>query len=71
MTDELQVIDQGIGSAIKARMGILQDKWLEEGNNLELWTSGFSNDPNMGAAAHRRILLTHWAAQAIEEVFDK
>ena len=39
MTDELQLIDDGVGYALKHEMGALHDAWLMEEGNLELWTA--------------------------------
>ena len=40
MTDELQLIVDGVGIAVKNEMGQALDKWLETGENLALWWTG-------------------------------
>ena len=38
-TDELQLVDAGVGHALKTEMAHLHDNWLSKDNNLELWTA--------------------------------
>ena len=38
-TDELQLVDAGVGHALKTEMAHLHDDWLSKDNNLELWTA--------------------------------
>ena len=64
MTDELQLIDDGVGYALKHEMGALHDAWLMEEGNLELWTAEGKGFP----AWKKRVLITELAAQAWENV---
>ena len=61
-TDEIQVIDCGIGKKTKSLMATQCDSWLEDDANLERWVSG------KVSASERRILLTKWLATAWVEV---
>ena len=64
MTDELQLIDDGVGYALKCEMGKLHDDWLMEDGNLELWTSEGKDFPMW----KKRVLITQLAAQAWENI---
>ena len=37
-TDELQLIDAGVGHALKTEMAHLHDEWLAQDDHLEMWT---------------------------------
>lgn len=64
-TDELQVIDAGIGKSIKTIMGDLLDEWLGESDeNLSRWTGG------LVPAWERRVLMTQLVSQAWKVMFD-
>lgn len=71
VTDELQLIDDGIGIAVKNEMGNAFDAWAMEDDNLARWTAD-SHNAEEGVqpmtAADKRILLTHLAAAAWEKV---
>ena len=62
-TDELQLVDAGVGHALKTEMAHLHDDWLSKDGNLELWTTA-TNFP----AWRKRVLVTWLAAQAWENV---
>lgn len=62
VTSEIQLIDDGIGYAVKNEMGHSLDRWLEEDDNLTLWTS--ENFPMW----RKRALITNLAASAWEHV---
>jgi hypothetical protein len=64
MTDELQLIDDGVGYALKNEMGKLHDDWLIEDGNLELWTAEGKDFPMW----KKRVLITQLAAQAWENI---
>lgn len=72
VTDELQLIDDGIGIAVKREMGNRFDVWAMEGNHLERWTAdGKSDEPNAAQpmeAWEKRVLITRLAAEAWEHV---
>ena len=40
-TDFTQLVDMGLGRALKVRIGVLQDEWLAQDNNDELWAGDF------------------------------
>ena len=61
-TDEIQVIDAGIGKKTKNLIGQQCEEWLEGDGNLERWVAGGIT------ASERRTLLTKWLAKAWEEV---
>ena len=62
-TDELQLVDAGVGHALKIEMAHLHDEWLSKDNNLELWTAA-TDFPLW----RKRALVTWLAAQAWERV---
>ena len=45
-TDELQLVDAGVGHALKTEMAHLHDEWLAQDDHLELWT-GEVRSPNL------------------------
>eukprot|EP00965_Chrysotila_dentata_P030721 1023296-Pleurochrysis_carterae.AAC.1 len=67
MTDELQLIDDGVGYAVKNEMGHLHDAWLMENENLDLWTSEGKGFPMW----QKRALITRLAAQAWRNVCSR
>lgn len=56
VTAEVQLIDDGVGYAVKNEMGHALDRWLEEDDNLEKWTSA-----GVGGLAmwEKRVLITY------------
>ena len=56
-TDELQLVDAGVGHALKTEMAHLHDSWLAQDSNLEMWTGSFP-------MWRKRVLITQLAAQA-------
>ena len=62
-----QPVDNGVGRAIKLRMGDLLDDWLAEGNNLDRWSGSKSLSMT---ASDRRVLLTKLIADAWERVCE-
>ena len=64
MTDELQLVDDGVGFALKNEMGRLHDNWLMEEGNLEMWTAGGKEFPMW----QKRVLITQLAAPAWENI---
>ena len=64
VTDELQLIDDGVGYALKNEMGHLHDKWLMQPGNLEQWTAEGTDFPMW----KKRVLVTNLAAQAWENL---
>jgi hypothetical protein len=59
-TGYVQVLDVLINKLIKAYIEEYEDQWVEA--NFELWQSG------KWSVGERRILMTHWVAQAFERV---
>jgi hypothetical protein len=59
-TAYVQVLDVLINKLIKGYIEEYEDLWIEE--NFEVWQSG------KWSVGDRRILLTHWVAQAFERV---
>ena len=58
LTDDTQPVDDGAGRDCKLKIGETMDDWLEVAENLEKWENGELS------ASDRRVLLTHWTAQA-------
>lgn len=71
VTDELQLIDDGVGIAVKNKMGDLFDEWAMEQGNLERWTAeknAIAEGVTPMAAWEKRVLTTQLAARAWEHV---
>lgn len=70
VTDEMQLIDDGVGIAVKNKMGDLFDDWAMEGDHFERWTAEKASDAGLTplAAWEKRVLITTLAAQAWEHV---
>ena len=58
-TDLWQVVDAGPGQLLKTFIGQSQRKWLEDDDNSEKWYGH-----GKFSARDRRVLITHWAAEA-------
>ena len=65
VTDMLQLIDDGVGYALKNEMGHLLDEWLGEASNLEMWTG------DSFPMWRKRVLLTQLAAKAWENICER
>lgn len=63
VTSEIQLIDDGIGYAVKKEMGHALDEWLSCDDNLHEWTSNMS-------AWRKRVQITHFAAAAWDRVCE-
>lgn len=61
-TDEVQPVDAGYARRIKVLISKLLEMWLLEGDNAKRW------DSNKLSAGDRRILLTHWVAEAVAQI---
>ena len=60
-TDHWQPVDDDAGKNDKVNIGYEMEEWMENENNLEKWESkGLT-------ASDRRILLTHWLANAAKK----
>ena len=64
VTDEIQLVDAGIGSALKMEMGNRLDDWLSEDGNLEKWIF----EKGIFAMWEKRVLITESAAEAWDHV---
>lgn len=64
VTAEIQLVDDGIGFAVKNQMGHALDDWMSEGNNLDMWTAEGTDFPMW----RKRCLITHLAAKAWQKV---
>ena len=49
------------GRALKVRIGDLQDEWMAQDNNDEMWVGDFP-------MWKKRVLLTQWAGQVWDEL---
>ena len=65
VTDEIQLIDDGIGYAVKNEMGYHLDEFFEEDDNLAMWTG---EDGHKFSMWKKRVLITQFAAKAWEAV---
>ena len=63
-TDEIQVVDAGVGALLKRKAEGIQTDWMAEDGNWEEWTGATLS------ASRKRILLTHWYGEAWEQVCD-
>lgn len=61
----MQVIDAGIGRAMKVAVGKEQDEWLEDAANLAQWENGTLT------ASERRILISNWVGKAWEKLCNE
>lgn len=59
-TNVWQPVDCGYGQLYKSQVALAQERWLEEGDNVERWIG----NQNKFTASDRRILLTHWIGEA-------
>lgn len=67
MTSEIQLIDDGIGYAVKNEMGHALDVWLEKEENLAMWTGEGTSFPMW----RKRALITNLLAEAWESVCSR
>ena len=58
-------VDNGLGDLWKSRIGVNQDAWLDDDDNIAKWES------NDMTASERRVLLTHWAGEALEWCYQQ
>jgi hypothetical protein len=59
--DITQLVDMGLGRVLKVFIGDLQDEWMAQDSNDELWAGDFS-------MWKKRVLLDQWAGQARDEL---
>ena len=59
-TDEIQVVDAGLGALIKRFYEEVVQEWFQDDRNWEEWTGA-----NL-TASRKRVLTTHWYGEAYE-----
>ena len=64
-TDIWQPVDAGYGGLLKRKVGQIQEKWLEDDDNMNEW---LGNSETKLSMSKRRILITHWVGEAHEEL---
>ena len=64
-TDEIQVVDAGVGALLKRFAEDIQTEWLDDDDNWNEWQD--SSLP----AGRKRVLLTLWYGQAWERVCER
>jgi hypothetical protein len=62
-----QPVDSGMGALYKRLVGQIQDEWLEEEENIELW---LGNSERRLTASDRRILITQWVGKAHDRLLS-
>ena len=67
-TDIWQPVDNGFGKMLKAKISSLQEQWLEQDENIDLWTG---NGDKKLDVKQRRILITHWVGEAFNTLMDE
>ena len=63
-TDLWQVIDAGLAQILKVLTGHEYQKWLDEGENVDMWFG----HKNALTAMQQRILITEWVGKAWEQL---
>jgi len=66
-TDIWQPVDNGFGKMLKSKISSLQEQWLEEDDNIDLWTG---NSDKKLDVKQRRILITHWVGNAYNQLMS-
>ena len=64
-TDEIQVVDHGLGASVKREAEQVQSEWLQNEDNWAEWTSGRLS------ASRRRVLSALWYGEAYDIVCRK
>ena len=64
-TDEIQVVDAGVGALLKRFSEGIQTEWLDDEANWKEWQE------KSLPAGRKRILLTHWYGEAWEKVCER
>ena len=64
-TDDIQVVDAGMGALLKRFADQIQQDWMAEDANFEEWT------PTTLLAGRKRILMTHQYGEAWGKVCDR
>ena len=59
-TDEIQVVDAGLGALVKRKTEEVQQEWIQDDKNWEEWTG-----PNL-SASRKRVLTTLWFGEGYE-----
>eukprot|EP00794_Sanderia_malayensis_P002733 gene2733-3158_t len=64
-TDIGQPVDCGFGSMLKSMTFTIQDEWLEDDENIDLW---LDNSEQKLDVKQRKILITHWVGEAVKHL---
>ena len=64
-TDEIQVVDAGVGALLKRFAEGIQTEWLDIDENWNEWQEASL------PAGRKRVLMTHWYGQAWERVCER
>eukprot|EP00794_Sanderia_malayensis_P002845 gene2845-3290_t len=64
-TDIGQPVDCGFGSMLKSMTRTIQDEWLEDDENIDLW---LGNSEHKLDVKQRKILITHWVGEAVKRL---
>ena len=65
-TDLWQPVDAGYAQTLKQLIAIEHREWLDDGDNADKWFNNQQGNPF--TAKVRRILITHWAGQAMRKL---
>ena len=66
-TDIWQPVDCGIGQILKRTVANIQEEWLEDDDNVDLWLGNTERKLDVKA---RRILITHWVGEAYQRLMS-
>ena len=63
------VADNVFGKMLKTKNSSLQEQWLEQDENIDLWTG--NSEKNKLDVMQRRILITHWVGNAYNQLMGE
>ena len=63
-TDIWQPVDCNFGRMVKAKITQLEELWIQQEENIDLWMGNAEQPLNAGP---RRILITQWVGEAYNE----
>ena len=63
-TDQVQPVDDGLGRQIKQGMGLEEEEWLEDDENLQKY------EDNELTASDRRILIANWYCKGYKRAVE-
>ena len=67
-TDIWQPVDNGFGKMLKTKISSLQEQWLEQDENIDLWTENSEKKLDL---MQRIILITHWVGNAYNQLMGE